>query len=292
MPNLGHHDAIAQASGHLYPKDAWKLALLCVWQGGTLSSYLKQLPEYYGELPLRDHGLSASEARMTIPLQDNVSFGVLNVTGSFYEFIPEGERDSPNPRVLLAHELEKGQNYYVVLTTSGGLFRYDISDVVRCEGRDGTAPLLTFLHKGSQIANLTGEKLSAFQVTQAVSAVQKQLDVYVGEYVVAPSFGDPGHYEMLIEEAAFPPKDLAAMIERLLDQQLQQANFEYAEKRRSGRLGPVRVTRARNGAFQALRAKRVDSGTPPEQYKHPFLIPDHGFAASVRASPARQSSAS
>ncbi len=274
-------DAVVLRTGHLYPKDAWNLTLLCVWTGGTLSSYLKQLPEYYGDLPRRDHGLSASEARMTIPLQNDVPYGVLNVAGSFYEFIPEAEYGRPDPRTLLGHELEVGASYYVVLTTSGGLFRYDIADVVRCEGFEAEAPLLTFLNKGSQIANLTGEKLSAYQVTQAVSAVQKRLDVYLGEYVVAPAFADPPGYHLLIEAARFPAEDLAAQVERLVEDELMRTNVEYAEKRNSGRLEPLILTPARDGSFRELRQRRLDAGTPPEQYKHPFLIPSLEFVPQV-----------
>ncbi len=34
---------------------------------------------------------------------------------------PEAQIDARNPTVLLADELEMGQNYYVLFTTSGGL---------------------------------------------------------------------------------------------------------------------------------------------------------------------------
>ena len=35
-----------------------------------------------------------------------------------------------------------------MLTTAGGLYRYNISDLVRCVGYHGQAPLIEFLNKG------------------------------------------------------------------------------------------------------------------------------------------------
>ena len=61
-----------------------------------------------------------------------------------------------------------GRDYYIVLTTSGGLYRYDIHDVVRCVGFQGQAPLVEFLNKGKNFSNLTGEKISEYQAIRAV----------------------------------------------------------------------------------------------------------------------------
>ena len=100
-----------EATGHLHPRDYWPgLQLVGVWTGGSAGAYLHTLRQYYGETPVRDHGLSASEGRMTIPLYDNRSDGVLDVTTSFFEFIPEEEGVSEHSTVLEAHELEEGRH--------------------------------------------------------------------------------------------------------------------------------------------------------------------------------------
>jgi hypothetical protein len=59
--------------------------------GGSVGVYLPRLEEYYGRPAIRDHGLSASEGRMTIPLRDGTSAGVLEYVNHFFEFIPEEE---------------------------------------------------------------------------------------------------------------------------------------------------------------------------------------------------------
>ena len=144
--------------------------MLAVWTGGSVNVYLSQLPALYGETAIRDHGLSASEGRMTIPLSDGTSAGMLDFYHHYFEFIPVEEHDSARPNILEGHELEVGKDYYIVLTTSGGLYRYDIHDVVRCVGFEGQAPLVEFLNKGKHFCSLTGEKLSEYQVVRAVEA--------------------------------------------------------------------------------------------------------------------------
>ncbi len=114
---------------------------------------------------MRDVGLIASEGRMTIPMADATPSGVLDITTHYFEFIPEEEIDSPQPTVLAAHELKEGRTYFILPTTSYGLYRYNIYDVVRCTGFYNQTPLVEFLSKGAHFANITGEKLSEYQVT-------------------------------------------------------------------------------------------------------------------------------
>ena len=67
--------------------------MLAIWLGGSVGAYLPRLKEYYGEPALRDHGLSASEGRMTIPMEDGTSAGILEFIHHFFEFIPEEEHE-------------------------------------------------------------------------------------------------------------------------------------------------------------------------------------------------------
>lgn len=48
--------------------------------------------------------------------------------GIFYEFIPMNEVGSAHPTVLPLESVETGKNYAMVITTSGGLWRYQIGD--------------------------------------------------------------------------------------------------------------------------------------------------------------------
>jgi len=116
---------IAEKTGSLLPKDVWpqETILIGCWTGGSMGSYLRQLPKYFGNAPIRDLGLIASEGRFSIPFENHSSSGVLDIAASYYEFVPEDEIDSPQPNVLGAHEVVEGGVYYILPTTQAGLYR-------------------------------------------------------------------------------------------------------------------------------------------------------------------------
>ena len=272
-------DRLASSQGRLLPKDYWKPGYLANWTGGTLSLYLRQFQEYFGDVPVRDLGLLASEGRMNLPLSDGTSAGVLEILGNFYEFVPAGEIDSPAPTVLRCHELRAGQDYFILLTTGGGLFRYHIGDVVRCEGfaPGGQAPIIRFLNKGQHTSSLTGEKLTEHQAVIAVGRAAERCGLAIHTFVLCPRWsnaGSPPFYALNIEPSNCPA-NRAAELAAAVDSALAEANIEYASKRSSGRLGPVVVAAVAEGFFEQLLQQRVFlRGTRREQYKHQFLYAD------------------
>lgn len=271
-------ERIAERTGRLYPQDFWpRMAVIAVWTGGSVGSYVPRVREYYGERPVfRDHGLHASEGRMTVPFCDGTSAGVLDFVHTFFEFIPEEEHDSDNPTVLEAHELEEGRNYYILLTTSSGLYRYDIHDLVRCTGFIYQAPVLEFLNKGAHFASVTGEKLSEFQAVTAVNQAFGESKLPIELFTLAPEFGDPPRYVLLVERP-FTSAEASGLANRV-DSHLATLNCEYEERRRTGRLGPLTVREVPAGTWDALRQTRVSRlGGSLEQYKHPCLSGDLGF---------------
>src|SRR5204863_1444090 len=141
-----------------------------------------------------DLGLLASEGRMTIPLEGGTASGVLDIWSHYFEFIPEGEIDSPQPTVLGAHELAEGKSYFIIPTTAYGLYRYHISDLVRVTGFFNRTPLIEFLSKGAHFANLTGEKLSEYHVTGAMKEAASELNLALSTYSVAPCWNDERPY--------------------------------------------------------------------------------------------------
>ncbi len=179
-----------------------------------MGAYLAGYPEFFGDKPVRDIGLVASEGRFTIPIADGTPAGVLDIRHHYFEFIPEDQADSPNPDVVAAVDLIEGQRYFLVPTTAGGLYRYMIHDLVRCVGFEGQAPLVEFLSKGAHFSSLTGEKLSEYQVVLAVNAAQRILGIKLGAYLVLPHWGEPPHYHLLIEETDVPDDPPGAAVGR------------------------------------------------------------------------------
>lgn len=281
-------EEIVKRTGTLYPKDYWPSdCILGNWMGGSVGSYLRYYPHFFGTTPVRDIGLIASEGRMTIPLADGSPAGVLDVTTHYFEFIPEAEGDSPKPTVLGAHELKEGATYFILLTTAFGLYRYHIYDLVRVAGFHNGTPLVEFLSKGAHFTNLTGEKLSEHHVTQAMAEVLRELDVILTAYSVAPCWPNDGsggefeqpHYGLFIEQGDLPDLARGHRLAERLDDRLRSINVEYDSKRASQRLNPVRLESVPTGFWaQWDRQRLLKTGGTLEQYKRPALLPSNPTA--------------
>lgn len=264
-------ESIVARTGGLRPKDVWNLTFLACWTGGSMGHYLSRLPEWWGTLPIRDIGLLASEGRVSIPLADGTPAGVLDLRGSFLEFIPAEEWSSPNPATLRPHELDQGGRYVVVLTNFSGLCRYRLDDVVRVADRFEGVPVVEFLHRAGRVSSLAGEKLTEHHVAEAIQHACQRCGIQAFDFVLAPAWGDPPFYRLNCEVA------LPAGFDADLDAALGQQNEEYAGRRQSDRLGPVRIRRLPTGTFLQFDAQLVQTrGGSAEQYKRPCLFTNPG----------------
>lgn len=269
-------EQLRMREGALLPKHFWPhTEMIATWTGGSVGVYLPQLYDYYGDVHLRDHGISASEGRMSIPLTNGTPDGMLDYAHHFYEFVPEEEHGSPDPTVLEAHELVPDKNYFILLTTSAGLYRYDIHDVVRCTGFEGEAPVLRFLNKGRHFSSITGEKLSEHQVVSAVTKSFKQLDLPPCSFTLAPTMGVKPRYELLLESALH--LKFAQQLSVLVQQNLADINEEYAEKCQSGRIEPLAIHEISPGTWATMRNNRSRARGNYEEFKQPCLVSDLNY---------------
>lgn len=276
-------EQLVEKFDRLSPEHVWPdLALVAVWTGGSAGAYLQSMRRYFGNVPVRDHGLSASEGRMTIPFQDTVPDGILDVGSHFFEFIPEEEYESQQPTVLQAHELEVDRDYYILLTTASGLYRYNIRDVVRCCGFHGSTPQLEFLHKGAHISNLTGEKISESQAVAAVRSSLQRLRLDVSFFTISPIWQEPPFYRLHLEQSEVPHAGLQNQLAAAVDAELGRHNCEYGEKRGTGRLAPLQLQPLPEGTWKRfVRHRQSRLGGSVEQYKHPCLSPDLNFSDTL-----------
>ena len=270
-------ERVVKVTGRLLPKDVWDLGFVANWTSGTMGLYLRDFPEYFGLTPVRDIGLLASEGRMSIPIHDATPGGILEVTSNFYEFIPAAEADSAAPTVLRSHEVEIGGEYFILLTTSAGFYRYDIGDQVRVVDFHGQAPVIEFLHKGQHVSSLTGEKLTEQQALQAFERACRTLGLAVDLFVLAPQWAEAPFYRLHLPQRLSPQPDGADRLAEEMDRQLRSVNIEYACKQDSGRLGSVQVNLLPDGFLGELEARTMAKRRGRyEQYKHRYLYPQPG----------------
>jgi hypothetical protein len=250
------------------------LQLVVCWRSPMVRPYIELLAPFLGSMPQRDYLSMASEGIMAIPFRSEVSGGALAIHTHFYEFIPEELAEQADPPTLLAHELEAGRTYGVVLTTSAGLYRYNIGDVVRVTAFNGSTPILEFLHRAGHTCSLTGEKLTESQVAGAVCQAASRLGVIIGTFTLCPAVRPYPHYVLLAEAEAPLSRRMLGRFLMAFDENLSRRNVEYRSKRQSRRLGAPELCLLRPGSYTALRQRRIVEGANDAQVKVACLTRD------------------
>lgn len=255
---LAFRQSIGLPTDLLWPQ----LGLISCWADAHALMHLPALRQLFPNVPIQPKGLLATEGFVSFPfiekgdltIQSN-SFnleqedtktqrheegkkgkgGMLAYHSHFFEFLPEG-----GDRPLLAHELEAGQVYEVILTTGGGLYRYQLHDLVEVVGHWGQIPRLRFVGKTGLVSDHFGEKLNERHVS-------KIFETLFGHYQLAPSFAmlacettrQVAAYTLFIEISHLSNQivtSLAADLEQAL-----QENFHYQYCRQLGQLRQARV---------------------------------------------------
>lgn len=254
--------------GRLRLKDVWPdLCLLVCWLGGSGGFQAGLLKAHYGALPIRDPGYRASEATFSLTLEDGTPRGMLLLTTNFYEFIPEQAIGETNPPVLLAHEVEAGQTYSMVVTTASGLYRYDMNDIVKIEGFHRRAPLVAFVRKGSEMTNITGEKLHTNHVLEATRSAQQAVGLRLAQVRAIANLVE-NRYDVLVESAE-PGAGHDELRSFLIafDEALCRLNVEYAQKRHSKRLNAPHAYLMAVGWSESQKGLDIAAGRRESQYK-------------------------
>jgi hypothetical protein len=256
--------------GRLLPADYWPhMALIGCWKGGTVSAYLERFPQWYdpdgkGMPANRDMGYLASEARMSIPVSDHGAGGVLTIHLNVYELVPAEDVDT-NPgdpdswRFLGVGEVEVGKEYYVFITTTGGLYRYDMNDVIEVVGSYQKAPVIVFRRKGRGMTNITGEKLSVNQLIEAVSHASKETGAEAPHFKAEPD-GENSRYVFKVEFETLPNEETARAFLSAVDRTLADLNIEWEGKRGSGRLRNPVLQVMKSGWYERGKQKLVADG--------------------------------
>jgi len=275
--------ARSKRGGTLLPADYWpNLKLITCWKGGTVGHYIEKFPQWFNpdgdrDIPIRDWGYLSSEARCSIPITDEGSAGILAVATNFYEFVTVEDQmanpdDSSKWQYLTVDKLEDGREYYIFITTMGGLYRYDINDIIRVEGYHNNTPKIVFVRKGRDMTNMTGEKLSADQVIIAARKASRQTGVNPIFFKVEADI-DMSRYILRIELFENIPHVMARDYLRRFDENLKDINIEYKAKRNSLRIADPVMHIMKKGWFENGQKILAQNGNRVFQTKAKVLSP-------------------
>ena len=169
--------------------------------------------------------------------------------GIFYEFIPVDQFGEENPPRYSLGEIELGVNYVLILSTTAGLWGYNIGDTVKFVSKDPYRLVVTGRVK--HFISAFGEHVIGKEVETAMKEATVNTDIRIKEFTVAPQVNPESglpYHEWLVEFDV-KPKDREAF-EARLDAAMEAQNVYYQDLIKGNVLRPLVVTDVAKNGFQ------------------------------------------
>lgn len=212
-------------------KEVWPNLELYITGGVSFVPYREQFDKIVGKKINYLEIYNASEgffAGQQSPDDD----GMLLFTehGIFYEFMPADQYEQKNPSTEGLDRVAVGKNYALVISTSGGLWRYLVGDTIQFTSLNPYKIKVTGRLK--HFMNAFGEEVIVDNSDRAIAIAAEKTDCIVNDYTAAPVYFSEhanGAHEWLIEFEKAPENLQEFIIE--LDQALKNCNSDYEAKR-------------------------------------------------------------
>ena len=219
---------------------------------------------------------AASEALMGIAVRlDDPRYLLLHDTG-FYEFLPVDENGEPlSDKTLLAHELEMGRHYEIIVTNISGLYRYRIRDVVKVLGYEGETPYIEFAFRETYLTDICSIHLMSEFLLAAVEMTEKETGVDIYDYSLYPDADHkPPRLELFIEAGVPLSDDALENMSRVFDEALHKTSRGYNHWRSEEVMGPAVLRQVPAGTHLSRRDYKISHGASSNQLKTARVIKD------------------
>ena len=273
---------VMELSGKQYLNEVWP-NLEVFFHGGVAFTPYRQQYHRLITSPGMHYMETYNASEGFFGLQDNPADPAMSLMidyGVFYEFIPMDEFDKPEPTVVPLWGVETGRNYAMVISTSSGLWRYILGDMIRFTQKNPYKFVITGRTKS--FINAFGEELIVDNAEKGLAEACRQTGAEVLEYTAAPVFMDANgkcRHQWVVEFSR-EPNDVAAFA-RILDESLQTINSDYEAKRyKDITLQQLELIKARPGVFNDWLKQKGKLGG---QHKVPRLCNNRDIIEQVLA---------
>lgn len=200
-------------------------------------------------------------------------------SGIFFEFVPAGEIDQPNPVRLSLKDVKAGENYAMIINSNAGLWGYNLGDTVKFLSVNPYRLVVTGRIK--HYISAFGEHVIGEEVEQALMNAANEEGIRIAEFTVAPFISaDKGksYHEWFIEFENLP-KDVASFSKKV-DDNLRQKNVYYDDLISGNILQRLKISVVRpNGFIDYMKSIGKLGG----QNKVPRLSNDRKIASELEA---------
>lgn len=237
-----------KAVGELFPNFS-----LFVYGGVNFEPYRGIFKKLIGRTPDSIEFYPASEGFFAYQdSQSDKGLLLLLNHGVFYEFIVASSFFEKEQEFHSLEEVQVGVNYVMIISTTAGLWRYNIGDTIQFTSLDPFKVIVSGRIK--HFISAFGEHVIVSEVEQALQkAVEgEENDVTIREFTVAPQIkpksGLPYH-EWFIEFDQEPSNIEAFALH--IDKQMQHKNIYYDDLIKGNILRPLVIQKVKRDGFQS-----------------------------------------
>ena len=222
---------------------------------GSYKSFVPILKHYCGpNVHISSFVLGCSEAgtyaRVYRPTVNTSLFEL--VPHMFFEFIPFADISKEHPQALLSSEVQEGQVYELVLTTTTGFYRYRLGDLIKVvKLTNDKGPLFDLYGRSSMELVLTAQDHFFFEshlveiMTGFISDVKSRV-----EYIASIDTTTYDRYIVWIESSECDVS--SSTLAEFIDGKLQDIDSAYRDRRNEDVLKAMVVIKLKEGTFSKI----------------------------------------
>jgi len=222
---------ILEIKGKSTIKEVWPNLELYINGGVSFIPYREQFNKIIGEKINYLEIYNASEGFIAAQVSpDDDGMLLFTEHGIFYEFMPVEEYGKEKPITVGLKNVQVGKNYALVISTTGGLWRYLIGDTIQFSSLNPYNIKVSGRLK--HYMNAFGEEVIVDNSDKAIAFAAEKTNAIVNDYTAAPIYftdNNNGAHEWLVEFEK-EPDDFKNFITEL-DGNLQNINSDYEAKR-------------------------------------------------------------
>lgn len=180
-------------------KDIWPSLVEVIADGtGSYAIYADIIRDNMRHVKFSNDFLASEEAFIGRAVSSTDMYE-LDLSANFYEFMPLNE--SEQNKTVMAHELEPGGEYRVIVSGYSGLYRYCTNVLVKCEEVSGNSVTVSRLCPRDYDIN-SMEGITEESVYRAVQSFVRKTDIQVSDFVFIYD-DDNESYSLLLEPSDF-----------------------------------------------------------------------------------------
>ncbi|XVE80121.1 hypothetical protein DITRI_Ditri14bG0113800 [Diplodiscus trichospermus] len=292
---------LADTLEQIFDDESWEGIIKKLWPQakcivsiitGSMSQYSSLLDLYGGGIPLVSPIYASSEATFGINLNplskpSDISYTFLP-NMAYFEFLPvnkdSGEEaqkfELDGASAVDLTNVKLGQCYEVVVTTSTGLYRYRVGDVLKVTGFHNNSPQFQFVGRQNVVLSIDLDKTSEADLLKSITNAKFLLDPLGFVLTTYSSYADisstPGRYVLFWEVKMKASNDFPKLDAKIMAQCCsiveESFDFTYKSLRKVNTIAPLELRVVKHGTFDALMDFYVSKGASISQYKTPSCI--------------------